>query len=66
MLREEGSSATDYVTDVTDVTDVRKPEEVRWKSEKRTTFKLLETGFLKETRFLGVILFWWKLLKRKS
>ncbi|MEG4028265.1 MULTISPECIES: hypothetical protein [unclassified Microcoleus] len=46
MLREEESSATDYVTDVTDVTDVRKPEEVRWKSEKRTTFKLLETGFL--------------------
>ncbi|MEG3955438.1 hypothetical protein [Microcoleus sp. herbarium2] len=60
MLKEEGSSATDYVTDVTDVTDVRKSEEVRWKSEKRTTFKLLETGFL------GVILFWWKLLKRKS
>jgi len=58
MLKEEGSSATDYVTDVTDVTDVRKPEKVRWKSEKRTTFKLLETGFLKETRFLGVIIFW--------
>jgi uncharacterized protein len=30
LLREEGSSATDFVTDVT---DVRKKEEVRWKSE---------------------------------
>ena len=78
MLKEEGSSATDSLTDslssdVTDLTDVspmsvgrRKKEEVRCPSEKRTTFKLLETGFLKETRFLGVILFWWKLLKRKS
>ena len=27
MLKEEGSSATDYVTDVTDVTDGRKMEE---------------------------------------
>jgi len=50
MLKEEGSSATDSVTDVT---DVRKKEEVRWKleevrrkKEKRTNFKLLETGFL--------------------
>ena len=69
MLKEEGSSATSTVqdvTDVTDVTDVRKKEEGREKKEKRTTFKLLETGFLEETRFLGVILFWWKLLKRKS
>jgi hypothetical protein len=51
MLKEEGR---------------RKKEGGREKKEKRTTFKLLETGFLKETRFLGVILFWWKLLKRKS
>ena len=29
LLREEGSSATDFVTDVTDVTDVRKKEEGR-------------------------------------
>jgi hypothetical protein len=29
----EGSSATDYVTDVTDVTDVRKKEEGRRKKE---------------------------------
>jgi hypothetical protein len=28
-LKEEGSSATDSVTDVTDVTDVRKKEEGR-------------------------------------
>ncbi|MEG4292988.1 hypothetical protein Q5692_30555 [Microcoleus sp. C2C3] len=34
-----------------------KKEEGRGKKEKRTTFKLLETRFLKETRFLGVILF---------
>ena len=73
MLKEEGSSATSNVRDVTDVTDVSpmsvgrgKKEEGREKKEKRTTFKLLETGFLKETRFLGVILFSWKLLKRKS
>jgi hypothetical protein len=31
ILREEGSSATDSVTDVTDVTDVRKKEEGRRK-----------------------------------
>jgi hypothetical protein len=29
MLKEEGSSATDSVTDVTDVTDVRKKEKGR-------------------------------------
>ena len=65
MLKEEGSSATDSLSsDLTDVTDVspmsvgrRKKEEGRGKKEKLTTFKLLETGFLKETRFLGVILF---------
>ncbi|MEG3987228.1 glycosyltransferase family 39 protein [Microcoleus sp. S28C3] len=34
--KEEGSSATDSVTDVTDVTDVRKQEEVRWKPEEET------------------------------
>ncbi|MEG4224575.1 TM0106 family RecB-like putative nuclease [Microcoleus sp. N9_B2] len=33
LLREEGSSATDFVTDVTDVTDVRKKEEGRGKKE---------------------------------
>ena len=32
--KEEGSSATDSVTDVTDVTDVRKKEEGRRKREK--------------------------------
>ncbi|MEG4082558.1 hypothetical protein [Microcoleus sp. POL10_C6] len=31
--REEGSSATDSVTDVTDVTDVRNKEEGRGKRE---------------------------------
>jgi len=31
--KEEGSSATDYVTDVTDVKDRRKKEEVRGKKE---------------------------------
>ncbi|MEG4417705.1 hypothetical protein QUA70_03730 [Microcoleus sp. LAD1_D5] len=37
-LKEEGSSATDSVTDVTDVTDFRKKEEGRGKKEeeKRT------------------------------
>ena len=33
LLREEGSSATDFATDVTDVTDVRKKEEGRGKKE---------------------------------
>ncbi|WP_172184731.1 aminotransferase class I/II-fold pyridoxal phosphate-dependent enzyme [Microcoleus asticus] len=33
--KEEGSSATDSVTDVTDVTDVRKKEEVRKKKSER-------------------------------
>jgi uncharacterized protein len=33
LLREEGSSATDFVTDVTDVTDVRKKEEGRGKKK---------------------------------
>ncbi|MEP6485700.1 hypothetical protein NDI43_21390 [Microcoleus vaginatus GB2-A3] len=43
-----------------------KKEEGRGKKEKRKTFRLLETRFFKETGFLSVILFWWKLLKRKS
>jgi len=29
VIIEEGSSATDYVTDVTDITDVRKKEKGR-------------------------------------
>jgi len=38
--REEGSSATDYVTDVTDVTDGRKREEGRRKKEEGKLFPL--------------------------
>ncbi|MEG3896336.1 MULTISPECIES: hypothetical protein [unclassified Microcoleus] len=38
MLKEEGSSATDSVTDVTDVTDVRKNEEGRGKREEGKNF----------------------------
>jgi hypothetical protein len=37
---EEGSSATDYVTDVTDVTDGRKTEEGRRKKEEGKLFPL--------------------------
>jgi 4-amino-4-deoxy-L-arabinose transferase-like glycosyltransferase len=36
LSKEEGSSATDSVTDLTDLTDVRKKEEVRWKPEEET------------------------------
>ena len=38
--KEEGSSATDYVTDVTDVTDGRKREEGRRKKEEGKLFPL--------------------------
>jgi hypothetical protein len=38
--KQEGSSATDYVTDVTDVTDGRKREEGRRKKEEGKLFPL--------------------------
>jgi len=47
-VKEEGSSATDSVTDVTDVTDVRKKEEGRRKKEEGR--KLMVSEFFRNLK----------------